>query len=93
MEDLIQEREPEVWKKISSLPIKNNQDYANYSISSWGNVRIDSENKLKKLQHDKDGFNRRCVSKYCNGKIKSSGGYNWMYEEDYNKMVKNNENN
>jgi hypothetical protein len=35
----------------------------------------------------KDGFNFGNVGSVCKGKLKTSGGFKWMYKEDYLKLI------
>jgi hypothetical protein len=71
---------------------KNNPMWGKESSKRIPIVKLDLENNFLKdypflIDVKKDGFNFGNVGSVCKGKLKTSGGFKWMYKEDYLKLI------
>lgn len=75
--------------KGANLGCRNSKDteFKNKPVVRFGkNKSIKYYEKILDAANDNKGCYTSSIAKVCKGIRKSSGGFNWMYKEDYEKM-------
>lgn len=84
------------YEKIKNLPketIFTNEDLKKVGIIqlSLNGEFIREWESLVKASKFLGQADSSAISRVCRGKSKTSGGYKWMYKEDYEKLLQNNQ--
>ena len=75
-------------KNLKGIHLSPNTEFIGMPVVQLKDgVVIKEWDSIKDAANNVDRCHSSSISRCCKGKTKSAGGYQWMYEEDYQKML------